>query len=797
MDQELVRLFDELRRQSLFERDFRPVEFVRERLRAGKLEIPAAARPAFVSELVRLSNYDVLAAPQVLLDTVGLLLQGRNVTIACDPWAGLGILGAHLHAATQAEMTHAISSRKQDFALGQMLVPELDWILKDPVDALDALPSTVDAIASVLPFNAKTGKSRILHSASGVPVEIADDCAWMILTASSLRLSPDGVAIFVVAPSFFFRTDSVLHKLGQLGLGIEAALALPAGTFAPHTNIVTYIIVLRKTTCDTMFVAQLAHDRNTNIEIIENFRQRRADGPFELGRYVAPTSFRGLEPLRLEEQLQNAERRFEIQPISLGDVASDIRLGRPQPEFEFPAAENALFIPLIGNSDVVDDPDALTLKKHNYAQIAIDPDRSHARFVARFLNSELGRTIRDAHKSGSTIAKLNSSGLRQMQLLVPPLTTQRKILAVDQQLVNERAILRGLQNDLRSVERDLWSLSSDIEEVGDRLGALSTRLAGAGPHVAWTLDQWFETLPFPLASILRAWQATPSDDFKTKCEHLLHFFEAAAQFVSVIYLSAFISQPSFFERHREKLIEAWAKQGLSLERPTFATWRIANEYLSKQTRQLVNGDEEGRLLAGELFADPNLALARMLSRKDLATILATTNKMRNDWSGHGGIVSADDARHRNQLLLEELQKLRETMADGWKSVRLVRALHCKPRGGLFENEVALLIGSNTEFLKEPRTMTMWLDIDQLYLVSENANRALQLLPLIFVGASPPSAKNACYFFNRVDREGIRFVSYHFADRAELREQFADASAAIKSLTSPSGLADGPRQPPSH
>jgi hypothetical protein len=49
----------------------------------------------------------------------------------------------------------------------------------------------------------------------------------------------------------------------------------------------------------------------------------------------------------------------------------------------------------------------------------------------------------------------------------------------------------------------------------------------------------------------------------------------------------------------------------------------------------------------------------MLAHKETATVFAAANKMRNDWSGHGGAVSHDDARYRNQLLLQELQKLRE------------------------------------------------------------------------------------------------------------------------------------------
>jgi hypothetical protein len=39
--------------------------------------------------------------------------------------------------------------------------------------------------------------------------------------------------------------------------------------------------------------------------------------------------------------------------------------------------------------------------------------------------------------------------------------------------------------------------------------------------------------------------------------------------------------------------------------------------------------------------------------------------------------------------------------------------------------------------------------------------------LLQVGPSPISAKNACYFFNRVESSGeVRFVSYQFSDRPE-------------------------------
>ena len=79
-------------------------------------------------------------------------------------------------------------------------------------------------------------------------------------------------------------------------------------------------------------------------------------------------------------------------------------------------------------------------------------------------------------------------------------------------------------------------------------------------------------------------------------------------------------------------------------------------------------------------------------------------------------------------------------------------------------------------------MSMCLDVERLYLSKKDSQRALQLLPLIQVGASPKSAKNACYFFSRLERDGARFISYHFTDRPELTGQFPDTAETIKLLT---------------
>lgn len=749
------------------------------------VSVSSADLQGFLAELLRgFNNAGEHFVPPVLLDVASCLLEGFSAGVACDPWAGFGVLAARVHEAAHASKTIACVRNPSNVALARVLAPQLDWQIGDPLALLAALSEPLDVVAAVLPFGVQADQAVELLDMSGEPVRCNGELGPIVLAAAAMRLSPEGIGLFVVSPSFFFGQRSILRNLPRLGLGVEAALALPAGSFAPFSSTSAYLIVVRKRASAQMFVAQLSQDIHTNRQIVANLREGKTDGVLELGRFVSPETFRGLESMRLAEQLRQAEHRFEGPAVQLGTLAQEIQLGRPSDEFQFSGAENALYIPLIGISDVVDSTEAMTLKRQNYAQVMVDATRCDARFVARFLNSELGRSIRGASQAGTTIPRLNTTGLKDLAVFVPNLRIQRKILEIEARLGAEQNTLLGLRSELESLRRDLWNSPVRLTDVDSRLRTFSGRFAaGAASHVAASREQWFETLPFPLASVLRAWQATPTHDYKVKYEYLLHFFEAVAQFLSVIYLSAYSSRPEFYADHRSKLVEAWKEQHMSLERPTFGTWKVVVEYFGKRTRELLSGDSDKRTLCAQLFADPTLVLPEMLSRKELASVLQAGNTMRNDWTGHGGVVSPDEAKLRNERLVSELHRLRQAMDDGWDQVRLIRALHCKPRRGQFETDVAVLLGSNSEFLKESWSMASWLDVERLHIASGDGRLALQLVPLMQVGRSPSSAKNACYFFNRVEKDGsLRFISHHFAEESELKEQSDDTSAAIRFLS---------------
>ena len=72
---------------------------------------------------------------------------------------------------------------------------------------------------------------------------------------------------------------------------------------------------------------------------------------------------------------------------------------------------------------------------------------------------------------------------------------------------------------------------------------------------------------------------------------------------------------------------------------------------------------------------------------------------------------------------------------------------------------------------------------RLHLKSHDENRALKLLPLVKVMPSPKTEENACYFYNRRQADGIRFLSYYFVADAEVVDEFGDVEIVLGNLMS--------------
>lgn len=684
-----------------------------------------------------------------------------------DPWMGVGSLIIPVAEVTKPSLAVGISPNPQDIEIASTIPTgdNLSFVAADPLDWLEHDEKTFDLVVSCPPIGIQR-EGLTLQTVDG-PISIRDDVASLVLLKACLKLSQDGTALFVVPPGFTFRQKrtSVYGNLARFGLYVDALVSVPAGTFAPATGIETSLIVVRRHKPDKLFVGELSENEDTSRALLANLRERKAASELPLGALVDHADFTSYRALVDNQRVTRLAQDMGLEPIPLSNLTSEVNLTPAAERPGFDELANAVYLPLIGHSDALTSVSELKLKPHNYAQIIFDSEKVVASYVAGLLNTPLGHALRDRVMAGY-IPKISKGRLQGLHLYLPDRETQIKTVELDNTVA-------GLLAELAEVRSRAWSHPRQLDDLRDGLSSLqpSTR-----PN---QLTDWLETLPFPLASILWAYLAT-GDDHKTRYEHLLHFFEALAQFYAVVLISGFATVPELYEKERKALSKVVRPEEQSFS--SFGTWMRFLERLSSTGRKLLNSSSaEARFQCEELFRTSDTEFLQALFSSELVSLLSRANLLRNNWLGHTGIVSELVARERRAELEGLLSKMRRVMGRTWETHRLVRPGAGRFSSGIHTYQAERLMGSRTPFKRFPTTTSEAMEDRELYLVGRGDLKPLKLLPLIKVMASPKSAQNACYFYNRAQDEGLRFVSYHFEAEAEVVDAFDDTARALDAI----------------
>lgn len=88
------------------------------------------------------------------------------------------------------------------------------------------------------------------------------------------------------------------------------------------------------------------------------------------------------------------------------------------------------------------------------------------------------------------------------------------------------------------------------------------------------------------------------------------------------------------------------------------------------------------------------------------------------------------------------------------------------------------MGTRTPFPTRDMVLDEGMEDGCLHFKSPDENRTLELLPLIKIMPSPITEKNACYFYNRLQNEGLRFISYYYDSDSEVIRDFPDVSEIL-------------------
>ncbi|WP_440897463.1 hypothetical protein ACS127_05700 [Amphibacillus sp. Q70] len=557
---------------------------------------------------------------------------------------------------------------------------------------------------------------------------------------------------FVVNENFFNkeRANAILPILEDKGIYLDSAFYLPPGSLI-NSGIGTYLVVLSRKKYDGLFISEL---KGKNLEqVILNWKARKESKILQNGKLIEHKLFSSYVRLEKEIEVKKIVNKTNLTAVPIENIIISIN-SLPRKDDSFKEQVNAIYLPNIGLSNVVDNQQEMKIKSRNYFQIILN-DSVNNSYLAKWFNTELGLLVRESLMDSTVIQRINKTRLLKTNIYLPKKIVQQEILYI-QSKINE------FRNELYSIENKAWNYPNSYEQLNRRLEKLN-REDG--------LADWIETLPFPLASILYKYHAIK--DGSSKKEFLLHFFEAFAQFQVVLMLSAYIKNGSNLDRKYIYEIDAD-----KLTRATFGTWVHIGENMAKKLRQLLEDSPEQSL---RLFQHKRKGILKIISSKQIYNILRRTKEYRNDWKGHGGVESSTERKNRLVLLEKELHLLRKIIGDVYEDYQLIQPGTGHFSSGLYHCNCKLLKGTRNTFIEKNIEVLSGLDIENLYLLEEDGHEPLELLPFIRLIPSPNTQVNVCYFYNRVDQAGVRMVSYYFDQDADITIQDTTIKKILNNL----------------
>jgi hypothetical protein len=719
-----------------------------------------------------------LGPPAGVIQAVVSVLSGGYYDRALDAWAGGGFLLSAIRECGLAGPGVAVAPNVNAATVSAAMGAKFGFesVCADPLRWMDSGVGMFDLVVASIPWGAET-KSASIHTDKG-NVELRDDLGHILLAKASGLLKPDGIGVFAVSPSFFLRRGSlrVADQLSRIGLRIDALFFLPKGAFSPWTSIRGALAAIRPGEGSDLFVGELSGVPDRDLVLLDNWKKRRRGADSGLGRLVQWSTFRGFESLQAEEQVQLLGKRLGYESVTMRDLVLEVRLTKESTPPGFEDLPNAVYLPMIGMSRVVTSTGELRLKPHNYAQLILNAETVHPSYLAGYLNSPLGTLSRRQQFSGAIISKLNREGLRDIRVFLPTLEEQKKLAELN-------ARLAELESDLSERRTRLWSDPRSFKRTEQLVSHLTREE---------TFVEWLDHLPYPLASILWAYHAAGSDDRK-RYEHLLHFFEALSEFLAVILLSGVRTGTAFGpEVLGEEMPKALLTGHLSLREASFGTWNCIFSFLAKKFRTLLNGGGDKKAQAASTLRTSDDAVQEMLTSPDLVAILQEAGHLRNLWHGHGGAVSPREANDRHLKLKDLLSRVRRVFGTAWDRFEAVIPGPSRFAGGRFTYTVRRAVGRAFPFAESEAELTEPMEDGSLHFLGAGESRALKVLPFVRFGRSPDATQSACYFYNRGQKGQIRFVSYHFEDKAELVEANPETERLLADL---SGSGDSPNQRP--
>lgn len=718
------------------------------------------------SELVRHFR-DVRQVPFHVVKFLSLFASSHCPRSAISLWAGDGSIASAIEQMCPNVRVVAIEPDKDAVRAARFfdVKSHVDWRVGRPSHLADgSIEGEYELLVSTPPFG--FGLDRYTFpSGDGSMVTVSDEEGRLDLLRYADLLSPDARVVLVTGNSLLGSSKSrrTLDALKQKGLWLSAALALPAGTFAPSTSMPATVAIFARKEQDDVFMAELPRDQRAQAQLVQNMSARRPGKTMASGVVLPTADLAPLDTLVARSEVERGLVATGVKLVSLESIAFDFaRPVNASGRWGFADAENCLFLPLTGFGPVRTElPEKIS---RDWAQVVLDPEQALSEYVAKWMSSKLGRRAREALASGTHISHTSIEMLQQLQVPLPSPNEQDLALSLEAQLA-------ALASELQGLSDDLWARPKLVKTVARRVRQLAP-----DDDVA----VWLDSLPFPLATVGRAYYA--KEDVRDRIDALFHFFEATAEFCAAILLSGASSDPAYFERAQDELLGSIEDRQKYFEKATLGGWTTLSARLSKELRRMLSQKDSekaiGRETVFQWFGRPEPEWLEMITSSALYRTLEEAKRHRNDWKGHGGAAGEAVLAQRLEKLETLLVSVQSIVGTRWDDAVLVMPTRMSLSGGTWQTTVDALVGSGVPFRQKRIVTTNPLDSEYLHLIHAGGPSSLQLLPLVKMLPGPSNANIACYFYNRVDGDRLRYVSYYFEEAPEASIGGSDVATGV-------------------
>ncbi|MBK6540529.1 MAG: restriction endonuclease subunit S [Flavobacteriales bacterium] len=701
-----------------------------------------------------------VVAPQYVTHLLAELLKAHNAQSVLDPWSSMPWDALQIQAALPTIGRYDVTSFHGDsaewisaFGGGNMNgTVAKGWSTSKRKDE-----ASYDAVVSLGPMGMR--EDRTVRG-----VDLLDEAGLVEMCAAAESLSGGGIVAWLVAPRFGFDQSqkAVRNNLQKLGLFLNGWIQLPAGAFLPSTSVPFALALIQKKDAGNLYVVEAQANEESIVPLVQGWIKRKHRGRLASGVIVDRETFRGCGAIQTQETIANSAG-WKVGPLVAFSkaVSKVVPSKKGAAEFEpLPEHPLAVYLPTMGSTRATTAQDRLPTKLKSYLQLIVDPAIAHPEYLAHWFNTEAGLLFRSMSSSGTTIPAIAIGILKDSSIPLPPLPQQER-------MVRTQRVVDQMRLELTEAESAIWASTRSLDEIAGKLPKTD--------HEARFTD-WVETLPFPLASILRHYHAVDRT-YKDKRERLLHFFEAFAEFMAIIHLSAYTSDPGRWLLVQEKLKRASNGADLDFRRASFGLWCTVYNALAKETRRMLNEKDEDKQAIADLYSVASQSCLEGLVDKGLSQVLESANNMRNR-KAHGGVISEAEAEEQHKELAALLQTVRDRLGSSFYSLQLVQAGSADGLpNGASRVSVRVLTGSNPQFKAEDIELVQHVERTTIPARSWS-KKVLGVAPLVQM---KEKEQPACYFYNRIEGGVPQLISYHFEHRAEAADETGTARAFLDRL----------------